>query len=199
MKGLLYKDACTLVRQVGIMLALVVLFGCVQRGSMTAVAIFYASLLPMTALAYDERCKWDTMAAGMPYSDLALVGSKYALGGVCVAGAMAVCLLAQLAFGSFRAEDAVSTLLIALLAFALNVIELPVMFRFGVEKGRLVFLLLTCGGVSAILVWRDQFIDTLDRIENPAAMLLVLAGAVAALTAVSLPLAVRMYRGRYRR
>lgn len=180
MKGLLCKDACTLVRQVGTMLALVVLFGCVQRGSMTAVAIFYASLLPMTALAYDERCKWDTMAAGMPYSDLALVGSKYVLGAVCVAGAMVVSLLALLAFG-------------------LNVIELPVMFRFGVEKGRLVFLLLTCGGVSAILVGQEQFLTALDRIENPAAMLLVVAGAVAALTAVSLPLAVRMYRSRYRK
>lgn len=199
MKGLLYKDACTLVRQVGIMLALVVLFGCVQRGSMTAVAIFYASLLPMTALAYDERCKWDTMAAGMPYSDLALVGSKYVLGAVCVAGAMVVSLLAQLAFGSFCAEDAATTLVIALLAFGLNVIELPVMFRFGVEKGRLVFLLLTCGGVSAILVGQEQFLAALDRIENPAAMLLVVAGAVAALTAVSLPLAVRMYRSRYRK
>lgn len=199
MKGLLCKDACTLVRQVGIMLALVVLFGCVQRGSMTAVAIFYASLLPMTALAYDERCKWDTMAAGMPYSDLALVGSKYVLGAVCVAGAMVVSLLAQLAFGSFCAEDAATTLVIALLAFGLNVIELPVMFRFGVEKGRLVFLLLTCGGVSAILVGQEQFLAALDRIENPAAMLLVVAGAVAALTAVSLPLAVRMYRSRYRK
>lgn len=199
MKGLLCKDACTLVRQVGTMLALVVLFGCVQRGSMTAVAIFYASLLPMTALAYDERCKWDTMAAGMPYSDLALVGSKYVLGAVCVAGAMVVSLLAQLAFGSFCAEDAATTLVIALLAFGLNVIELPVMFRFGVEKGRLVFLLLTCGGVSAILVGQEQFLAALDRIENPAAMLLVVAGAVAALTAVSLPLAVRMYRSRYRK
>lgn len=199
MKGLLCKDACTLVRQVGILLALVVLFGCVQRGSMTAVAIFYASLLPMTALAYDERCKWDTMAAGMPYSDLALVGSKYVLGAVCVAGAMVVSLLAQLAFGSFCAEDAATTLVIALLAFGLNVIELPVMFRFGVEKGRLVFLLLTCGGVSAILVGQEQFLAALDRIENPAAMLLVVAGAVAALTAVSLPLAVRMYRSRYRK
>lgn len=199
MKGLLCKDACTLVRQVGTMLALVVLFGCVQRGSMTAVAIFYASLLPMTALAYDERCKWDTMAAGMPYSDLALVGSKYVLGAVCVAGAMVVSLLAQLAFGSFCAEDAATTLVIALLAFGLNVIELPVMFRFGVEKGRLVFLLLTCGGVSAILVGQEQFLAALDRIENPAALLLVVAGAVAALTAVSLPLAVRMYRSRYRK
>lgn len=199
MKGLLCKDACTLVRQVGTMLALVVLFGCVQRGSMTAVAIFYASLLPMTALAYDERCKWDTMAAGMPYSDLALVGSKYVLGAVCVAGAMVVSLLAQLAFGSFCAEDAATTLVIALLAFGLNVIELPVLFRFGVEKGRLVFLLLTCGGVSAILVGQEQFLAALDRIENSAAMLLVVAGAVAALTAVSLPLAVRMYRSRYRK
>lgn len=199
MKGLLCKDACTLVRQVGTMLALVVLFGCVQRGSMTAVAIFYASLLPMTALAYDERCKWDTMAAGMPYSDLALVGSKYVLGAVCVAGAMVVSLLAQLAFGNFCAEDAATTLVIALLAFGLNVIELPVMFRFGVEKGRLVFLLLTCGGVSAILVGQEQFLTALDRIENPAAMILVVAGAVAALTAVSLPLAVRMYRSRYRK
>ena len=199
MKGLLCKDACTLVRQVGILLALVVLFGCVQRGSMTAVAIFYASLLPMTALAYDERCKWDTMAAGMPYSDLALVGSKYVLGAVCVAGAMVVSLLAQLAFGSFCAEDAATTLVIALLAFGLNVIELPVLFRFGVEKGRLVFLLLTCGGVSAILVGQEQFLAALDRIENSAAMLLVVAGAVAALTAVSLPLAVRMYRSRYRK
>lgn len=198
MKGLLYKDACTLARQAGLMLALVVLFGCLQRGSMTGVAIFYAAMLPVTALAYDEQSKWDKMAAGMPYTQAALVGSKYVLGAICTGGAALICLLVQTLIDGFSAEAAYETVLLLALAFGLLTVELPAMFRFGVEKGRLLFLLLTCGAVSAVLLWRDAFVAWLDTQQSPAPMMLVTVAVVLALTAVSLPLSMRMYRLAYR-
>ena len=63
-----------------IFLVLLVAFALIPGYSMSAFAVMYAAMLPMTALAYDERSKWDTLAAMMPYSTGALVLSKYLLG-----------------------------------------------------------------------------------------------------------------------
>ena len=73
-------------------------------------------------------------------------------------------------------------------------LTLPLMFRFGVEKGRLVMFLLiflVCGGTGAITS------ITSDIPDGGSYLALALPGvAVAAivLTAISIPLSLRMYR-----
>ena len=68
MKGLLLKDWYTLIKQMKIMLVLMLVFACVPDYSMDAFAVVYTAMLPVTALAYDERSKWDELAAMLPYS-----------------------------------------------------------------------------------------------------------------------------------
>lgn len=80
MKGLLLKDWYTLIKQMKIMLVLMLVFACVPGYSMAAFAVVYAAMLPVTALAYDERSKWDELAAMLPYSVKEIVGGKYVLG-----------------------------------------------------------------------------------------------------------------------
>ena len=80
MKGLLLKDWYTLIKQMKIMLVLMLVFACVPGYSMAAFAVVYAAMLPVTALAYDERSKWDELAAMLPYSVREIVGGKYVLG-----------------------------------------------------------------------------------------------------------------------
>lgn len=101
MKGLLLKDWYTLIKQMKIMLMLMLVFACVPGYSMAAFAVVYAAMLPVTALAYDERSKWDELAAMLPYSVREIVGGKYVLGVTAVAAAGAVAAVAQLILSRF--------------------------------------------------------------------------------------------------
>ena len=96
MKGLLIKDWKTLLKQMKVMLVIVVVFVCIPGTYMAAFALFYAAMLPITALAYDERAKWDELAAMMPYTVKSIVGSKYVLGLTLVLPVLALSMLSRL-------------------------------------------------------------------------------------------------------
>ena len=87
MKGLLLKDWLVIVKQTKVYFLLMFLFALVP--GMGIYSIFFGALLPMTALAYDERSKWGQMAKMMPYSDHKMVAEKY-LFGYLLAGGIAV-------------------------------------------------------------------------------------------------------------
>ena len=80
MKALIKKDIFTVLKSMKVFLVIIILFSIIPGFSASSFAVVYASMLPLTALAYDERSKWDTLAATMPYSPWQIVGSKYALG-----------------------------------------------------------------------------------------------------------------------
>ena len=103
MKGLVWKDIYTLLKQAKFILLLMVLFACLPGYSMSAFAIFYGAMLPITALAYDERSKWDELAAMMPYSVKEIVGSKYVLGLLLVGGISALSIAARIVIGIIKA------------------------------------------------------------------------------------------------
>ena len=137
MKGLLIKDWKTLVKQTKVMLAITALLACVPSTYMSAFALFYAAMLPITALAYDERAKWDELAAMMPYTARSIVGSKYVLGLTLVLPVLALSMLSRLLVHStpIVSEETMSLLITAELSLILMAIDLPFMFHFGVEKG----------------------------------------------------------------
>ena len=148
MKGLVWKDIYTLLKQAKFILLLMVLFACLPGYSMSAFAIFYGAMLPITALAYDERSKWDELAAMMPYSVKEIVGSKYVLGLLLVGSISALSIAARIVTGiikatPFDAEGIMSTVILACLSLVLLMVDLPLMFRLGVEKGRIIYILLT--------------------------------------------------------
>ena len=115
MKGLLLKDLYTLGKQMKIFLVLLVAFALIPGYSISAFAVMYAAMLPMTALAYDERSKWDTLAAMMPYSTGALVLSKYLLGYFLAFCAALIALAAQVALSLFQHTSVDKYALVALL------------------------------------------------------------------------------------
>lgn len=172
MKGLLLKDWYTLIKQMKIMLVLMLAFACVPGYSMAAFAVVYAAMLPVTALAYDERSKWDELAAMLPYSIKEIVGGKYVLGVTAVAAAGAVAAVAQLIlsrFGwtQFDAEAAFALLFTACLALIMLAIYLPVMFRLGVEKGRVLFTILICASAAAGVILSHKLSALIDGIGSP--------------------------------
>ena len=155
-----------------------------------------------TSMAYDERSKWDQLAAMMPYTDRDIVVSKYVLGWLLSLGAAALTLVCQTALfllrrSTFPAPSAAVTALAFCASICILAITLPLMFRFGVEKGRLVMFLiifLVCGTAGALG-------SVVEAAENsgllfPAFLVGALPIAAAALTAISVPLSMRLYRKR---
>ena len=155
MKALILKDTYVIWRQMKYFLVMILLFSALPSGFNNAFAVIYAAMMPYTALAYDERSKWDQMAAMMPYSARDVVLGKYVFGWLCI-GAAAVLsglLQAVLSLVIHRAFLPSVIALSVLGALCILAITLPLMFRMGVEKGRLAMFLiifLVCGGAGAI-------------------------------------------------
>ena len=199
MKALLLKDTYVIWKQMKIFLLIILVFSAIPSSFNSAFAVIYAAMMPYTALAYDERSKWDQMAAMMPYSTRDIVLGKYVFGWLCIAAAAVLSALLQ-GLLSFLGTDLSPVLLAMSVLGALCVlaITLPVMFRFGVEKGRLAMFLLiflvcgTAGGISSISISEGS--GATFAFQNLILPLLVVAAVV--LTAVSVPLSMRFYRER---
>ena len=147
MTALLLKDYYVIFRQMKIFLLLILVFSCIPGTFYSTFAVVYASMLPYTALAYDERSRWDQMAAMMPYSARDVVLSKYLFGWIAVAVSAAATFVLQTILSVIWLSDvegpSIPVILLSVcVAVCILDITLPMMFRFGVEKGRLVMFLI---------------------------------------------------------
>ena len=200
MKALIIKDTYVIWRQMKYFLILILIFSALPSGFNNAFAVIYTSMLPYTALAYDERSKWDQLAAMMPYSTRDMVLGKYVFGWLCIGGAAVLSGLLQ-AIISLVIDRAFlpGTLAMSVLgALCILAISLPLMFRLGVERGRLgmfLIIFLICGGAGAIAhIAESVGSGTVFAFQGPILVVLLIAALV--LTAVSVPLSMRFYTKR---
>ena len=203
MKALLYKDAMVLWKQMKVMLLLILVFSVLPSGFQNTFAVLYAALLPYSALAYDERSRWDRMAAAMPYSAREMVTEKYLFGWIAALGTLILTLSLRLVSQYLLRMGEGASVEMLLMAFfgslVAMAVTLPLLFRFGVEKGRLAMLLLiglVCGGAAGV-AGMESFASGSIAGSIPA-LLLAAALAVAA-NAVSIPIAARCYAAREKR
>ena len=203
MKGLLLKDFFTLSKSLRMFLLLILVFACMPGYNMAIFAVVYASLLPVTALSYDERCKWDTLAAMSPYSAAEMVISKYLLGyiGILFASVLALAVHAVYGlFGSSPDHEYISYILSGagsgLLIMALT---LPAMYKFGVEKGRIAFfviLAVTFGAVAGLSALSDNGELSGFGLDIGAGTGILILLAVILLNAASILLSIKFYSKR---
>ncbi len=156
MKGLLYKDLCILLKQMKIVLVMVPLF-CLFTSSYDVFTVFFALyisiLTPVSLLSFDERSKWDTFAGMLPYSTRSLVFSKYVCGWLVLGYTLifyAVGLIIASPTHRFGQDSLFQLTLFLSVALLLQGLYYPVLFRFGVEKGRLAMIIVmaVAGGVG---------------------------------------------------
>lgn len=145
MKGLLLKDFLVLTKQLKIFLIVIPVMALTGGTSMSTLAVLLGAVLPMTAIAYDERSKWTELAVMMPYSKKDLVINKYLLGYVCMFGAAVLVILGKLLIkisGNQHIDGSFNMLLFAILGGLIFIaINTPILFKFGSEKGRFVFII----------------------------------------------------------
>ena len=171
MKALILKDTYVIWRQMKYFLVMILLFSALPSGFNNAFAVGYAAMLPYTALAYDERSKWEQMAAVMPYSTRDIVLGYYVFGWLCIAAAAVLSLLLQ-AVLSLVSSRSFSPAMMAMFL--------------------IIFLVCgTAGAIASIAVSGD---GAKFSFQGPALVILLIAAVV--LTAASVPLSQRFYRQR---
>lgn len=144
MKSLLIKDFYVIIKQLRIYLLIIPIIALIAGGTMSVFGILLGAVLPMTAIAYDERSKWNELAAMMPYTSLDLILSKYVQGYLCMLGAAILVMVGQFIgtfTGTVTLEDSQNVLLLAIVSGLVFIaINTPILFKFGSEKGRFVFI-----------------------------------------------------------
>lgn len=194
MKALLLKDFYVIWKQMRIFLVVVLLLSLVNSTFNCVFIVVWCSMLPYTAMAYDERSHWNQLAAMMPYSRRDVVLSKYVLGWLCMVAAGVLCLVMQTVAGRFFSGEATSggILLVSLCLGAVSLaVTLPAILRFGVERGRMVFMAVLFGVAVAAGILLDAS-DLHFSLPLPLEALMPVAAVIS--TAVSIPLSMKLYK-----
>ena len=145
-RGLLLKDIFELWAQCRVQLVLTGVFLLLPLfikgiGLFASVGMMLLAMMPVYALGYDERCRWERYALAMPVRKSDLFWSRFLLGVIAIALGAAVQALVALLTG--RGELLSSLAVTAPAAVVYLLITLPLMMKLGVEKGRFLLLLLT--------------------------------------------------------
>lgn len=200
MKALIKKDIFTVLKSMKVFLVIIILFSIIPGFSASSFAVVYASMLPLTALAYDERSKWDTLAATMPYSPWQIVGSKYALGYLGLAGSILLTLAAQgatrLLGVAFDAASSESVLYAACTGLMMTALSLPAAFRLGVEKGRLMLTALILVCILAVVLFSDRLTQVFSADTSAVSIRIAALIFFAAINAASIALSAKLYEKR---
>ena len=209
MKGLLIKDWLVIWRQCRYILFVPVLFILisgipVNQGSsaFSAFATLILSMLPVTVLGMDEQSRWDSYALTMPYTRQELVFSKYLLGFISSTAGFLLTFLAGI-LARPTAESIQQTFTIVLAGFILGMLyisfAMPLFFKFGVQKGRIWFLVL----IAALGGGIGLFTSILGETENEYALvaslskpLYIIAGCTIILFSLSALLSIKIYQKR---
>lgn len=146
MKGLILKDFMNLKQQWKIWIIFLIFYGFISVSSknnfMGAMIIIMCAILPTTFMSYDEKAKWDKYALSMPLSRDDMVISKYIISIIFFTAAFLLNIILNLLMGSTEIGKMLfeSTVLCAVGILYISII-LPILFKYGVEKSRLIVMM----------------------------------------------------------
>lgn len=208
MKGLLLKDwyqVRTNMKTMYLTVAFVLVIWVLSTSSAYVFPVSYAAIflgiLPVNLLTYDQSVGWVEYGRTLPVSKKTLVAEKYLIGLFCAAAAVVIgglfVTVIPLRTGTAPDKDVLSLLAGSVCAILLiNGIMLPLYYRFGAEKARMLYMLMFAG-MGAALGGGTVLMDAVPEPGAAIAIVGVLA-AVLVLYALSWRLSVQWY-GKYKK
>ena len=156
MKGLLLKDWYLTVKYLRMLILISLLFAAMsvfspENGFFRIYPAVMFAMIPVSLYSYDDREKWTVYAQAFPVSRAQYVTGKYLFGVLGMAALVALLTVLYLISGAEGFVGAVTLSLVLGLGSAS--LMLPVLFRFGAEKGRIAYLIfigVICGGGAAL-------------------------------------------------
>ncbi|WP_296557829.1 ABC-2 transporter permease [uncultured Acetobacterium sp.] len=184
MKGLILKDLLNLkstFKMLGVMMLFFAVVFIPQGNSFIfGIIILMFAMMVVTTISYDDLAKWDAYALTMPVTRKEMVLSKYlvmailnTLGAVLslIVGAVGSVIMGQ----SFDLEILAIIGAIYLIALIFGSVIIPLIYKFGTEKARLMLIL--CALLpTALMLLAEQFNVPLPTTGNPWIYLILLIG-----------------------
>ena len=137
MIGLIYKDLMVMRKTLALYMVIFVVYGYMgiaydQGGLMFAMVLVMSSILPVSSIAYDERCKWDKIANTAPLSRKEIVMAKYLFAILLTVFSVAVCFVIYL-FDSRMpmTEKLIMCYMLTMGGMLYQALLLPVNIKFG--------------------------------------------------------------------
>nr|WP_122011704.1 ABC-2 transporter permease [Maliibacterium massiliense] len=209
MTGLLLKDLYNLRKSLRTIGLLIVVYAAIfiHQGVdfLQPLLILLCSMMVITSFSYDSQCKWDGYAMAMPLSRGQMVGAKYLL-------LLFFCLLggaAALGVGALSGalgqpvnwpEQLTFVALLLCVAIIFSSIALPLLYKFGAERARLLLVMCYLLPIAAIMLLGkilpayvlEALHGPMDYINQNITWLLPAASAVA--LAISYACALAIFR-----
>ena len=208
--GLIRKDFILLLlsaRFVGVSMGFLLIFFWISGsgGAILIVPMMMAMLLSISAFSYDKQSKWDQYLTVLPVDAQTIVASRYIFALLTWVGSMVVAyllvLLIRLRASAFPTPTAeiLGFLEVTIIGFVILLalaVSLPLIYRFGAEKGRIILLVVFLGPSMLISLSSTMEISMPNwLLDLSAGSLAVFVGILSfAAMAVSLPLSVRFYK-----
>ena len=197
MRGLIYKDFCLLKSVSKLLFIMLLVFGGtgIAQGEIsmfTTMITMMLFVMPINCFSYDQLAGWDNFVAASPVSRRSTVAARYLV--VLLLGAVAFLLTTLFGWiGSWirpeiqMGEVLMSTVAILAVGIIMAALMFPAIYKLGVEKSRMVMVLLFLVPFVAILLLGQLF--QIGEIELPAVDESLVMGGVG----LSLPLALLLF------
>lgn len=221
MKGLILKDFYSLKMYVRTLIVMVVIYAMLgffsESASMFSSLVAVVSMiLPITSFTYDKYYKWEEYALSLPLRRNQIVLAKYIFTALILLFAFVLTVLLSIAMTYFNEhtltpqqiwEAGMTNYYTTGILLLLPAILLPVMFRFGPDKGRIA-LFVVLGAFSLLAVAAAQLVpqfvpglaqtvaDTLSDEQTVVAVLNVLPLITLLLFVLSYFLSCKFYQKR---
>lgn len=173
MVGLLLKDIFNLkkyMKQMGIVVLALTFFAFNMKSTpyLIGMMVLMTSMMVATSMAYDEAAKWDKYALTMPLVKKDIVLEKYVLlvlltlAGGLIAGVIGCVMTLFFHIGKIS-ETLMTCGIIIMIAILIFSFVLPVLFKFGVEKARMIMFVIF--GAPTVLV--VAFLKLVEKYNIP--------------------------------
>ena len=172
MTGLILKDYLVMQKTLRYYLLLMAIYsllvftGAFTYSIISGFTVMLGAVAPMSAFAYDEQAKWDKFAAATPVGRRGVVKARYLYTLILLLGGGVLSTLVSMAVVNFGKaeveawwEPIVVVTVVLLVGVALNAAILPVLFKFGAEKSRVISLIIfvtVFGGMALLAMVTDS-------------------------------------------
>lgn len=172
MSGLILKDFLVLKKTLRYYLFLMAVYaffaltGAFTYSIISGFAVMLGAMGPMSAFAYDEQARWDRFAGATPVGRKGVVTARYLFALILLGVGGVIAALVSLGvtwFGKAQVsvwwEPLAVSAVICLVGLLLDGVILPVIFKFGSEKSRVVSMIIFVSvfGGMALLIYLDGY------------------------------------------
>ncbi|HBG5343016.1 TPA: ABC-2 transporter permease [Clostridioides difficile] len=200
MKGLILKDLLNLKGNIKFILLFIIMFGFMSSlgdgnvNNFIGVIIVLCTTMIVSTFSYDDLNKWDSYVLTMPIKRNDIVLSKYLTMLIFSFIGVLVSLIVSVTIGYFKNTLILNeTLLINALILSISVcfgsLILPLIYKFGTERARLLMILCFLVPTLALLVFKS----ILENISSPISIEIILNTLVYSLPFVAIFLFVISY------